>query len=209
MFWTKVSKALSDIIMVIALVMGLLLGEGFGEILDSPLIGVAGFCVGVVLTVVAGIAMKSLTGTSDSLVMMLDKLEDNTITIKNPKTLEELEEYEKEMADNEEVEEEEENQRENTYNRNINDKWKNLATETKVVWVETLILLVLTIIISYKISLTTPWGAMLALGFGLVGNMMINAIIGTAVENKYKLERVNFLMRTRNIRKRMKEENKS
>lgn len=198
MFWTKVSKALSDIIVIIATVMGLLLGEGLGELVGSPLIGVAGFILGVVISVVTGIAMKSLTKTSDSLISFLDKVEGNSKT-NNPISVEELEMYEKENSqEGSELEEG------SHYERKVFEKWSDLAPEIKIIWIEMIVILILTVIFSYKVSLQTSWGAMLVLGFGLVANMLINAIIGTCVENRYKLERLNYLIRINNQNKNTK-----
>jgi hypothetical protein len=199
MFWTKVSKALSDIIIIIATVMGLLLGEGLGEVMDSPLIGVAGFVLGIIISVVAGIAMKALIKTSDSLIRFLDSV-DGKCKINNPVSIEELELYEKE---NHKLEQKEEGDS-SIYDRKVFEKWSDLATEIKIIWIEMIVMLILTVVFSYRVSLETSWGAMLVLGFGLVVNMLINAIIGTCVENKYKLERVNYLIKTRHERKNKK-----
>ena len=202
MFWTKVSKALSDIIVIIATVMGLLLGEGLGELMGSPIIGVAGFTLGIIISVVAGIAMKALTKTSDSLIRFLDSV-DGKSKINNPVSIEELEIYEKE--NNVLVQEDNgEHGYSSVYERKVFEKWSDLATEIKIIWIEMIVILILTIVFSYMVSLKTSWGAMLVLGFGLVANMLINAIIGTCVENKYKLERVNYLIKTRHERKNKK-----
>lgn len=200
MFWTKVSKALSDIIMIIALVMALMLAEGLGKILDSFMAGMLGFVVGIVISVGAGVALKSLTRTSASFIKLLDKMEGNIFGDRTPQSLEDIEEYERESEEKEK--EKDEDIGDTSAQDYVNGKWKRLPVEIKLVWIDVIVMLVGTVFLSYKASSFTQYGAMLILGFGLVVNMVINAIIGTAVENHYKLERINYLIRTRNIRKR-------
>lgn len=200
MFWTKVSKALSDIIMIVALVMALMLAEGLGKILDSFMAGMLGFVVGIVISVGAGVALKSLTRTSASFIKLLDKMEGNIFADRTPQSLEDIEEYERESEEKEK--EKDEDIGDTSAQDYVNGKWKRLPVEIKLVWIDVIVMLVGTVFLSYKASSFTQYGAMLILGFGLVVNMVINAIIGTAVENHYKLERINYLIRTRNIRKR-------
>lgn len=200
MFWTKVSKALSDIIMIVALVMALMLAEGLGKILDSFMAGMLGFVVGIVISVGAGVALKSLTRTSASFIKLLDKMEGNIFADRTPQSLEDIEEYERESEEKEK--EKDEDIGDTSAQNYVNGKWKRLPVEIKLVWIDVIVMLVGTVFLSYKASSFTQYGAMLILGFGLVVNMVINAIIGTAVENHYKLERINYLIRTRNIRKR-------
>lgn len=200
MFWTKVSKALSDIIMIVALVMALMLAEGLGKILDSFMAGMLGFVVGIVISVGAGVALKSLTRTSTSFIKLLDKMEGNIFADRTPQSLEDIEEYERESEEKEK--EKDEDIGDTSAQDYVNGKWKRLPVEIKLVWIDVIVMLVGTVFLSYKASSFTQYGAMLILGFGLVVNMVINAIIGTAVENHYKLERINYLIRTRNIRKR-------
>lgn len=202
MFWTKVSKALSDIIMIVALVMALMLAEGLGKILDSFMAGMLGFVVGIVISVGAGVALKSLTRTSASFIKLLDKMEGNIFADRTPQSLEDIEEYERESEEKEKEKEKDEDIGDTSAQNYVNGKWKRLPVEIKLVWIDVIVMLVGTVFLSYKASSFTQYGAMLILGFGLVVNMVINAIIGTAVENHYKLERINYLIRTRNTGKR-------
>lgn len=193
MFWTKISKALLDIIVVVAVVVALMLGEGFSKMMDSLPAGILGFVLGIIITAGAGVAIKSLTKTSDALVGLLGKLEGNGNADMVPKTLEDVEEIEKISETNLDGED-------NYSYSNPLDKWKDLSVEIRLVWIESLAMLIGTMVLSAKVFQVTEYGAILILGFGVVVNMLINAIVGTAVENHHKLERVNFLMKTRNKR---------
>lgn len=202
MFWTRVSKALSDILIVVALVMALMLGEGFAKMLDSFMAGVMGCVIGIVITLSAGVAMKSLTKTSDTIINLLNKLEGNAIGKVAPMSLEDVEELEKHSEAMMNNDGEDNNSNDSTGSSSIvNTKWKSLRRDIKAVWIEVIAVMVGTMILSFKVSEKTQYGAILILGFGLVLDMLINAIVGTAVENHHKMERVNHLMKTRNERK--------
>lgn len=193
MFWTRISKALSDIILVVALVMALMLGEGFYKMLDSYPAGLMGFVIGIVIAAGASVAMKSLTNTSKAIVTMLHKLEGNDSENVIPESLEDVEKIERNIED--------EDMR-NESIPTVKVRWKSLSTEIKAVWVEAVAVIIAIFILAYKVSEKTQYGAVLILGFGIVVDMLINAIVGTAVENHHKMEKVNELMRTRNERKR-------
>lgn len=186
MFWTKVAKALSDIIYVVAAVLALMLAEGLGKVLDSVMAGVIGFMVGIVISLVAGLAMKSLVKSSLSITTVLNRLEGNGMENIIPHSLEEVEMLEQNMKNNE-------NETQAQGGAGVNEKIKNLSTEIKLVWIDVIVMIIGTIYLSYKISEKTQYGAVLVLGFGLVINMLVNAIIGTSVENRHRLERVNRL----------------
>ncbi len=204
MFWTKVSKAMSDIIMVVALVMALMLGEGFAKMLDSTLAGIVGFVLGIVITTGAGVALKSLTKTSDTILILLNKLEGNGQGNIIPSSLEDVEALERlahEMAGGDEEEDESGTESFSNELPPVNVRWMALSMEIKAVWIEVFALVIGTLVLAFRVSQKTQYGAILILGFGLVANMLVNAIIGTAVENHHKMERVKYLMRTRNTRK--------
>ena len=204
MFWTKVSKAMSDIIMVVALVMALMLGEGFAKMLDSTLAGIVGFVLGIVITIGAGVALKSLTKTSDTILILLNKLEGNGQGNIIPSSLEAVEALERLANEMAEHDHDASNSGEETFSNElppVNVRWMALSMEIKAVWIEVFALVIGTLVLAFRVSQKTQYGAILILGFGLVANMLVNAIIGTAVENHHKMERVKYLMRTRNTRK--------